>query len=252
MTLHASKKILIFALAGIATYFCACDNENLPNYMKSAGDTDTRTTTLPKGLKNLVVDNNFKVTLVPDTEDYIIIKYGVNLMENVSITANVDNSTVTLADATTGKIVRNNKPVPEAEYHFSNIENIVVHSHSSITSTDSVDIASYTFDERIGALDVVSKAPVVSLTVSDGTGEYTLRGKADSISIKAHYTSIVKAENMQTKAASVENHSTGNVYVTSANKVYAEIHHTGNIYVNNKATTILSNNSGKGKILKTD
>lgn len=252
MTLYASKKIIILAIASVAAYICACDNENLPDCMKSAGNTDTMTTILPKGLKNLVVDNNFMVTLVPDTEDYMIIKYGVNLMENVSIKADINNSTVTLTDATTGKIVRNNKPVPEAEYHFTNIENIIVNSHSSITSTDSVDIASYTFNERIGALNIINKAPIVSLTISDGTGEYILQGKADSISIKAHYTAIVKAENLKTKAAAVENYSTGNIYVTAADKVYAEIHHTGNIYVNNKATTILSNNSGKGKILKTD
>ena len=245
------KKIYIYCvlpfLTAAAVVSQSCDNKNLPDFMKSEGAMVSDTIVV-KPYKDLIINNNFHVELVKGTSDYIVVEYGENLIENVSVKYDEASSSVSVSDDTKFGMVRNNQAVPKIKCSFSLLCNIFAHASVIISSDDSVDVRQYVFDGFIGGLDVVSNAPQLRLEVADGTGCYKMTGKTDCLDIEAHYTSIVETEGLEARVAHVESHSTGNVFVNATDTVYAEIHHTGDVCYKSGAVPVLVARKGKGSL----
>ena len=229
----------------------SCDNENVPDFMKSEGAVVADTIEL-KPYKDLIVNSNFHVELVKDTRDIIVVEYGENLIQNVSVKYDEASSSVSVSDDTKFGMVRNNQAVPKIKCSFSLLCNIFAHSSVIISSDDSIDVRQYVFDGFIGGLDVVSNSPEVRLEVADGTGSYKIKGVANRLDVDARYTSIVDAEGLRTRVAHVESHSTGDVKVNASDTVYAAIHHTGDVCYKSGAVPVLVARKGKGSLRKMD
>ena len=245
------KNLFIYVSAVLALMVQSCDNEHLPDFLKSEGAIVTDTIVV-KPYKDLIVNNNFHVELTRDTCDYIVVEYGENLIENVSVKYDEASSSVYVSDDTKFGMVRNNQAVPKIKCSFSLLRNIFAHASVIIRSDDSVDVRQYVFDGFIGGLDVVSNAPQLRLEVADGSGTYKIAGRADCLDIDAHYTSIVEAGGLEARVAKVESHSTGNVTVNATDTVYVEIHHTGDVCYKSGAVPVIVVKNGKGSLRKMD
>ncbi len=241
------KKTSYLTLVAALALSMSCDNKDLPDFLKSEGEAATDTVTL-KPYQNLVIKNNAHIELVKDTRDYAIVKYGENLIDNIDIDLDEATSTLSIADNSKSGIVRNNKSIPKIECHFSLLCNIFARACVKVSSNDTVDIQRYVFEEYIGELDVKSNAPTLALEITNGSGEYTLSGRADTIDIDARYTSIVDASRLTAKVARVESHTTGDVTVCATDSVYATIKHTGDVYYKGGAAAVVVENKGKGNI----
>lgn len=234
-------------LTAAASLTSSCDNENVPDFMKSEGAIVADTIEL-KPYKDLIINSNFHVELVKDTRDYIVVEYGENLIKNVSVKYDEASSSVSVSDDSKFGMVRNNQAIPKIKCSFSLLCNIFAHSSVIVRSDDSVDVRQYVFDGFIGGLDVVSNAPQLKLEVTDGTGSYKIAGRAESLDIDARYTSIVDAVGLQARVAHVESSSTGDVSVNATDTVYAEIHHTGDVCYKSGAVPVLVARKGKGSL----
>ena len=229
----------------LAVFASACDNENLPDFMKSSG-AQVSDTVVVKSYKDLIVNNNFRIELVKDTRDFIVVEYGENLIQNVSVKYDEASASVSVLDDTKFGMVRNNQAVPKLKCHFSLLCNIFAHSSVIVSSDDSIDVRQYVFDGFVGGLDVVSNSPEVRLEVAEGSGTYRITGMTDRLEVDARYTSIVDAEGLQARVAHVESHSTGDVRVNASDTVYAGIHHTGDVCYRRGAVPVLVAKKGKG------
>ena len=232
----------------VALLIVACDNKNLPDFMKSAGSLATDTVNIEKPYKELIINNNCHVSLVKDTRDFVVVEYGENLIENIQIKFDEASSTLSVSDDSKFGLVRNNSSVPKIKCHFSLLCNIFAHSSVIVCSNDSVDVRQYVFDGFVGGLDVISNSPDVRLEITDGSGTYKISGRADCLDVDARYTSIVDAEGLRTRVAKVESHSTGEVRVNATDTVYAEIHHTGDICYKAGAVPVQKVSKGKGSM----
>ncbi len=232
----------------VALLIVACDNQNLPDFMKSSGALATDTVKISKPYKDLIINDNCHVSLEKDTIDFIVVEYGENLIENIQIKFDEASTTLSISDDSKFGMVRNNSSVPKIKCHFSLLCNIFAHSSVIVYSNDSVDVRQYVFDGYIGGLDVISNAPDVRLDIADGSGTYKISGKADCFDVDACYTSIVDAEGLRTRVAKVENHSTGDVRVNATDTVYAEIYHTGDICYKAGAVPVQKVSKGKGSM----
>ena len=245
------RHLLTYVLAAMIVALQSCDNEHLPDFMKSEGAVKSDTITI-NPYKNLIINNNCHVELIKSSRDYIVLEYGENLIKNVSIDYDEASSSVSVSDDTKFGMVRNNQSVPIIKCNFSLLCNIFAHASVIISSDDSVDVHQYVFDGFIGGLDVVSNAPQLRLEVADGTGTYKISGRADCLDVDARYTSIVDAGRLAARVAKVESHSTGNVTVNAKDTVYAEIHHTGDVCYKSGAVPVLVVKKGKGSLRKMD
>ena len=242
------KYLLKYVSAVVMTTAIAaqsCDNKNLPDMMKSAGNLAMDTIEVG-AYKDLVINNNFHVELVKGDRDFVVVEYGKNLIENVSVKYDEASSTLSVSDDTKFGMVRNNQSVPKIKCSFSLLCNIYAHASVIISSDDSVDVRNYVFDGFIGGLDVVSNAPELRVEIADGSGSYKIGGRAESLDIEAQYTSIVDASGLRARVAHVANYSTGDVLVNAADTVYAEIHHTGDVCYKTGAIPVLVAKKGKG------
>ncbi len=247
------RHLFRYLLAAIAISVASqsCDNEHLPDFMKSEGATAIDTI-IVNPYKDLIINSNCHIELMKGTCDYIVVEYGENLIKNVSVEYDEASSSVSVSDDTKFGMVRNNQSVPKIKCSFSLLCNIYAHASVIISSDDSVDVRQYLFDGFIGGLDVVSNAPQLRLEVADGTGSYKMAGRAESLDIDARYTSIIDAGGLEARVAHVESHTTGNVFVNAKDTVYAEIHHTGDVCYKAGAVPVLVARKGKGSLRKMD
>ncbi|MCR5454192.1 MAG: DUF2807 domain-containing protein [Bacteroidales bacterium] len=239
-------KVLIYVLA-VAMLCISCDNENLPDFMKSEGAIVSDTVAI-QPYKELIINNNCLVSLVKDSRDFIVVEYGENLISNVHVDYDEASARVSVSDDTKFRMVRNNSAVPKIKCHFSLLCNILANACVIISSDDNVDVREYVFNGFAGGLNIVSNAPEVKLEITDGTGTYKMSGKADCLDIDVSYTSIVDALGLRARVAKVVNNSTGDVRVNATDTVYAEIRHTGDICYKSGAVPVQKVRKGKGSL----
>lgn len=173
--------IFYFALSLICFLLTGCAKEQLNDCITSTGPERTNRVELP-AFKRLLINDNIKVELLPDTVNFVEWRAGRNLLKQLK--ASVSGNQLVLANENTCNWVRSSKRDITAVVHFTELDHIIHDGFGKVTSNQTL-VQPYLRLDITDAGDIEVAAEVNnSLVTLYETGQITLRGKANLLQIE--------------------------------------------------------------------
>lgn len=232
----------IFLLIAIA-FSCAKQD-----CLKSAGSTTKEFRAL-KGFDKIQIYNYFNVYLKSDTVNKIEIEAGENIIQNIE--TNIVDSVLIIKDLNACGFMKGYK---EKNIYISakKYTSLIIEDGVNLFSVDTLrfDKMLIRYLSDIGASDITAKCRMLHFEVWYGAGNFTLKGKADYLTLGMNSMSNTFAEDLEANYSTVRNNSLGNIYVNAKKRLNVSILSEGNVYYKGKPEIINLNDSvGTGKLI---
>ncbi|MDM8159508.1 DUF2807 domain-containing protein [Labilibaculum sp. K2S] len=243
------NKIYIFVLLLLTLTSCETLNpfENDGEYMEKRID-------LPdiSSIKNL---NTFKITLVKDDEEFLLLKGGENIISKVSVIINDQNLTIDHSHKNKLK----NFNLIEAEIHLKEFKLITADAPAYYTSKGVLS------GNRMD-IDITSESELVEMkldleyntldfhTYGSAAGGYEFTGVCPSVNYILNGIINIKASELQSEKINLAQNGIGEAHVWAENELKVTIYSSGNMYYKgNPVVTInriqVNNQSPTAKVL---
>ncbi len=223
------KKLLTSLV--IIILMASCNKESQWDCTKSTGKIITRTIT-PQPYKVIETYSLFDITLVQDSQNYIKITGGENLLPKIKIEYSYPY--IRLYDRNTCRWVRNyNKERIALEFHFDRLDSIIAYRENNIKSEGYIRNEVFMVKYPTSALATLNlKIDVDSfyLKINPASGDYYVEGTCKFNYIYSIGYSYVHTENLKCLDADVTSYETGDIYVNPSRSLYARIYNFGNVY----------------------
>jgi hypothetical protein len=232
--------------------FSGCDKENAPDCLKKTGEISTKTIELSP-FKYLTINDLFKVKLIPDTENKLVIRGGKNMIPKVEITE-VD-TTLSIENLNTCNWTRSYQKVIELDIHFTEIKDITVLGQVELYSTDTIKAHYLTLliNTKVSKVNLIIDSYIFNLQIWNATGEFYVSGKTNYFWLHNDKYAYVYAQNYDARMVHAENNSTGDIYIKVREelqawiKSYGDIIYDGNPDITYKEITSTGNLVQKNK-----
>lgn len=204
--------ILLLALLGLA----ACNDPNAPDFIKSAGSTQTVERTLPGPIRRLVADDDVEVELVQGL-DHVEVTGPRN--ELPKIHTDYADGLLTIRNRNSFQWVRAYRPI-RVQVPLDSLTDLEQRGFGYIHSTDtlrgaSVHIAVY------GAADLRLNASTQALALDlNGQGKLMLAGRASYTYAALRKYAQLDADSLTTHTADVEQDGAGDARITVSDSVH--------------------------------
>lgn len=167
------RQFLIIALV-VAVFSCKKPDER--RCMKSTGEEAVLDVELISPVDSLFLHDNFTYVLVPDTEEFVRIRGGENVIPFLEV------------EETTGRIIIRNgnkcnflrsfKKEIRVEIHMNQLRYLEYTGGGSITTTDTLNAPDFRLKiiDGAGPVDLTLEAGYVEAVITQGYGDFTLHG----------------------------------------------------------------------------
>jgi len=227
----------------------ACDNENAPDCLKKTGEISTKTIELNE-FKHLELNDLFKVKLIQDTENKLVIKGGKNMIPKVAITET--EGSLIVENLNTCNWTRSYQKVVELDLHFTKLDSITVFGQVDLYSTDTIKANFFTiiFRSKASKANLIFDAYLLNFQIWQGTGEYYLSGKARYFWCYGGPYPYIYAENFKTENVYVENYSTGDFTMSISETIQAKLSSYGNVIYYGNPKILVKEISSTGNLIQ--
>lgn len=214
--------------------FTQCKDEFL-----NSGDAITKEFLITEPFNNIEITADFDIELIQDTINKAVVTCGENLMNDVQVTA--ENNNLTLTHDVKYNWSREYRKI-QVKLHLKSISYINVRNPCHIFTTDTFKTDNFyfvdwgKFTEMDVCLDVYNLQMVMS---SDNFGRFTLRGKAVNAGLIQWGSAFILANNMRIENCNVEHRRAGDVHVNVAKELRVSLKSTGNVYCSSKPDTVI-------------
>lgn len=194
---------------------------------------------------------NIKYSLFQDSLNYIKIKGGENIVKLISV--NQIENTVHIINENKCNFLRKYQSTPEVEIHAVDFRNIYVEPSDSVIFKNQIMGDSLNIEIRNGggSLYINTIQHFMTINVSHGTGDYVLKGSANSAEIKIQNNGFADASEFEVGYLFAYNNSTGDLKLNLENtSSLILLEGTGNIIYHGSPNNMDSTKVGAGKIIK--
>ncbi len=242
------KYTLICLLALVAF---SCKKKEDRSCWKGWGEDIVKTITLEK-FEGLFVTERIEVTLVEDTLNYVILRGGSNMLNNIEAYVDEENF-LQLHNKNKCYFLRGYKRKIKAEIHFTELYNINCESSESFTSLNTLNINYLTLLIRDGGGNVNLKlnSKQVNATVAHGYGDFVLSGVTENLYVALGGYGFCNTQNLQVSdSLTFSLNSAGAAKLNIANaKVKGKLISTGDAYLKGQPLSIEIENRGDAEVI---
>ncbi len=173
-------RILFFTLFGLV--LIACKKPEDRRCAKTAGE-DAELIHLVSSFDKLDLGANFKVVLVQDSVEKVIVRGGKNLINFIQI--DVTNGTLTIVNDNKCNFLRSYKHVVEVEIHLINVINVLFKGTKDLSCSNQLNLPYLTFliEEGAGKCDLNLNCYSLFLGSGYGWGNYKITGQTNYLKI---------------------------------------------------------------------
>lgn len=174
------NRILLFTLLGLI--LIACKKPEDRRCVKTAGE-DAELVHLVNSFDKLDLGPNFKVVLVQDTVEKVIVRGGENLINFIQF--DVTDGTLTIVNDNKCNFLRSYKHVVEVEIHLINIINVLFKGTKELTCLNQLDLPYLTFliQEGAGKCNLNLNCYSLFLGSGFGWGNYEVVGQTNFLKV---------------------------------------------------------------------
>lgn len=235
----------ILILVFIFLLFSNCEGERC--FYKSGKYTEK--VILIDTFKQIHVYGMFDIELVQDTGYFIEGVGGENIIDNIEAT--LKNDTLDIFNYNSCFWLREYER-PLLRIHFSDINQMNLYETSYVFSTDSItDDFRLTTQCMMAEINLLLNNKGFFFYVHHKTaGKYIFSGKTENLYLDGYYCSIIDASQLESKKATIKNHSIADFSVWATEQLNAEIYNTGNIYYRGSPSTIIDTVKASGKLIQ--
>lgn len=202
----------------------------------TVGPIVTQTRELPD-FNELHVFDNINLTLVHSDTNYIVIRTGKNIIDN--ITTEVNSGILSIHNTTTLNWIRPYDYELNATLYFKDITNLIFSASGTLTTANNYtgdltagDFYRFEIDDGSGDVDLnINNCNDLRVIYKFGTSRLTIHGESNNyIAIYKRSYGIVDAQNYDAQSVTIANNSQADCYVNARELLKAEITNVGNIY----------------------
>lgn len=246
------KGLIAFAL--VLLFSTACKKAEDRTCFKSWGEETTLEIPL-ESFDKLFLHAHIEYELVQDSTDKLVIIGGENMVKHIEWDIN-DTKTLSIRNKNKCNFLRNERKVIKVEIHYTNVFNIHFEGTEAMTSRGKLKTDYFVLFIRDGAgpvsldLDCIS----VSADISNGWGDYTLKGTVQYARIGARSNGYCDTRDLiVSDSIYIAQESSGKVKVNCGNlPLYGYLKKRGNIEYIGQPSAIHIVDTGDGEILDMD
>lgn len=242
------KQVLIILLLITAV---SCKKPDERRCMKSTGEEAILDISLISPIDSLFLNDNFTYMLVPDTEEFIRITGGENVIPFVQV--NQSTGRIDIDNGNKCNFLRSFKKEIRLEIHVSQLRYLQYTGGGSITATDTLNTPDFRLKiiDGAGPVDLTLEGGYVEAIITQGYGDFTLSGTTIDAFFLCQTNSFCNTNDfVVTNKLTVHSNSGAGMYVNADGADFkAQIGRKGNIYykgVPSQLTTVLL---GEGQVL---
>lgn len=245
--MQSMKSKLILFLLGALT-LVSCNKDTSPDFIKKAGDIISVKRDL-EGFSSLIINDEMDVELVQDSQMYIEIEFGKNLIKKIK--TDVSDGQLLLSNNNSFNWVRKLGQRIKVKVHFTQLESIEIIGDGSLFNTDTF------YGDRVdfihggtNEIKLIMKSDWATFRCSN-SGGLSLTGSCGILSGTVEETAIFDGKDFTAIDAYFYHYSRSNSYI-KAQMVYGfNIFGSGNLYYLQEPSREFNIiEKGSGKVIK--
>lgn len=229
----------------------SCNKENQWDCFKKTGSITSELRNL-ENFTAIELNDNINLNIIQDTINYISIKTGKNLMENIK--TEIKNNTLYIKNINKCNWVRKLNQNIEATLHCCHLNHLIYKGYGKVTSGNTLKTDSLYIEFKDGAetVDLTIESPVTWLVIHTGPGDMNIKGHSGCTYIYQNGYGFINAGELNSAFTFMRTNSMNNCHVNASEWLTAEITYIGNVYYygNPKKIDVIENN--KGHLIKAD
>ncbi|MEI7595345.1 MAG: DUF2807 domain-containing protein [Bacteroidota bacterium] len=238
--------IILFSIINI---FCSCNKEDAPDFLQSTG-TITQETRILDNFNYVSLTDNIILDIVQDTCNWAVINAGKNLMPD--IITKVSNGKLYISNENRFNWVRSYKYKIHITLGVKNLNYLNYQGYGNINFTNTLVADSFYFETERGAghIDFNVDCKYSAFVIHAGTADLSIKGKSDCAYIYSFGYGPIEAQYFLTNSCAVHMKNLASAKVNVQNDLTATIENKGNIYYKGNPSSVKSNITGKGQLIK--
>ncbi len=179
-------------------------------------------------IAEIEIHDMFKVKIHHDPTCSLIVKCGEKLLPDIKTELN--NGVLVIKNDNPGRIRRNGSDI-EIDIYSNDINRIHLYSSSTLVSEDTLKYNTMRIyaETQIASINLTVDIPNLSFSAYHSTGFYTFSGKVDNFNVYNQGLGQLKAFDLVTKNATVNNYSVGDCSINVSDTLRYNIYNVGNI-----------------------
>ncbi|MFL3664744.1 MAG: head GIN domain-containing protein [Flavobacteriales bacterium] len=241
-------KYRIFFFAIIMIVLNACVKESA--CIKSTGKQVVETRIIGNDITHIILKDKLNLVLRQDSTPSLTIEGGENLLKYVR--ARQKGTELELKNDNKCNFLRSYKEEITVYLSLPNIKYINYTGFGNVSSLGELKLDEFTFETRngTGSINLTIDVQKINILQHTGPADFTLSGKAKFTYLFSGGSGWLTCKNLISENAHVNHDGTGDITLTATNSLLIELTSLGNIeYYGNPSVTI-SQQSGKGKLIK--
>jgi hypothetical protein len=241
---------VVFSLLGLLTVFVySCKKENAGDCFKSVG-TQTEEMRQLAPFDHIHVDKDVDVVLVPDTQEFVIVRCGDNLIDLIK--TEVTGTELYITNKNKCNWVRNFETPIKAEVHLKSIYSLYFTGSGQITSADTLRSANLKIEtyNASGNIDLVVRNGWNELVQHTGNADIKVSGIAPYNTMYTGGNGFLDCRGLKCSESYVLHRGTGNVYTTATNYLGVKITLIGDVYYTGTPLAISDTITGTGRLIQ--
>lgn len=245
---EALKSIGMLTVLALMLFSCAKSEDR--SCFKSNGSYAERFLTLDS-IRAFHLNEHIKYRIYQNDYRKLIIKGGGNLINFIE----VDNRDNVLYVTNNNKcnFLRDQNEQVEVEIHYPYLNTFYIDATDSVVFANKVRGNSLTVEMRNGGGSLTATVDVhkISMVISHGAGDITLKGIADEAELKVQNNGAMDAAGFHSTYVYMYQNSTADMFIDLDNSsADIQIDGTGNVFYRNNAANIVTWGLGQGTIQK--
>ena len=241
-------RILLFTILGLL--LIACKKPENRRCVKTAGE-DAEIVHMVDSFDKLDIGPNFKVLLVQDTVEKVIVRGGENLINFIQL--DVTDGKLTIVNDNTCNFLRSYKHVVEVEIHLINVINIVFKGTKELSCLNQLNLPYLTFviEEGAGQCNLDLNCYSLYLGSAFGWGNYSVKGQTTFLKIELRDNGFANLYGLQIlNSATVISASSERMYINLGGaSVQVETSSYGDIWYIGTPTFLEYYQYGEGELI---
>lgn len=241
---HISFKILSFLLIGI---LIGCSKDDGNACLVSRGNQSVVTESITS-FHTLLIEGRCNVVLVQDSQSFVEVNYGENLINAISTI--VESETLSITENTRCDFLRKTNPLPEITVHFDKLETVLFRNAGRLTNIDTLRLDSLEIDVRDapGSISLLINTRRVNVANHTGATDIILRGNTVSIGVYSASFAPILASELIANNANVVNNGVSDLHINAKDALFYQIFDQGNIFLSGTTNAVEWNKSGSGNV----
>lgn len=230
--------------------FLSCKKAEDRPCLKFVGEESTKTIHLNK-TDSLYLFDNIEYTLIPDTENFVELKGGENLLNHIEL-LNYSKK-LEVRNKNTCNFMRSYKKKIKALIHVKEINYIHFEGTEVLSNQDTLKSGELRLVIRDGAgpVDLTIKNGYTSAAVTHGWGDFTLRGTTYSAFLNCNTNSFCNTVNLIVDTElNVYSNTGGNMTVNAeGSNLFATLNRDGDILYKGDPSSIQVESNSEGELI---